>query len=88
MCFRPNPDSAEIVRYRLICMRPLDYRPQIKRERKIRIPLCWLDFHFSGGMTVAEKSAQPAALGFVRVDRKRDVIAPAGMGDMIRAAAE
>src|SRR5260370_7097293 len=61
---------------------------QIQREWKVAIHRRRWNLHFARRMDVAEKTRETAALGFVAVHGKRVIAAPAGMRDVIRAAAE
>src|SRR5579859_1547895 len=64
------------------------FQPQIEGEGEIAIHRLLRRDEFALLMALREETRQPPALGFIRVDRKGDIIPPAGMRDVISAAAE
>jgi len=61
---------------------------QIEGQREIRGALLHRHEEWPGCVAVILEPREAARLGLVAVDRECVVVAPAGMGDMIDAAAE
>src|SRR5262245_50177862 len=62
-------------------------RPQVEGQWEFQRAFFRRRIDLAGGMAVVLKAGQPARLGLVGVDRLGLVIAAAGMGDMVNAAA-
>ena len=63
-------------------------RPQVEGQREFHRPFFRWRVDTAGGMAMLLEAGQPARLGLVGVDRLGLVVASAGMGDMIDAAAD
>src|SRR3981189_1361874 len=63
-------------------------RPQVEGQGKLNCAFPRWRIDLAGGVAVVLEAGQPPRLGLVGIDRLGLVIAPAGMGDVIDAAAE
>src|SRR5258705_2289821 len=60
-------------------------RPQVERQRKIRVALLGWVTHGTGGVTDGEESRQAPAFRLVRVYPKSFEVPPASMSDVVHA---